>query len=54
MVILNVDEFYNGLKIQLERMDSEGFFPHALSEYLFFAETPKGAMAYMEDAVGLR
>jgi hypothetical protein len=32
-------------------MDREGFFPHALAEYLFFSSSPRGAMEHIEQAV---
>lgn len=48
IVFLNTDGFYDGFKMQLERMDSEGFLPKTLSEYLFFASTPEEAMEYIE------
>ncbi|HJU15448.1 MAG TPA: TIGR00730 family Rossman fold protein [Stellaceae bacterium] len=51
VVFLNADGFYDGLSMQFERMDDEGFFPRALSEYLFFATTPEEAMAYIEKMV---
>src|SRR4029077_3873782 len=44
IVFINTDGFYDGLWTQFERMDREGFFPRALSEYLFFSNTPQGAM----------
>jgi uncharacterized protein (TIGR00730 family) len=47
IVFLNIDGFYDGFKTQLERMDREGFLPKALSEYLFFADTPQAAMEYI-------
>jgi hypothetical protein len=36
------------MRMQLERMDNEGFLPLALSEYLIFAETPLEAIDYVE------
>jgi uncharacterized protein (TIGR00730 family) len=48
IVFLNTAGFYNGFKTQLERMDAEGFLPRALSEFLFFADTPEVAMRYIE------
>jgi uncharacterized protein (TIGR00730 family) len=48
IVFLNTDGFYEGFKLQLERMDREGFLPSALSDYLFFADTPGEAMRYIE------
>lgn len=53
VVFLNVDGFYDGLNLQFERMDAEGFFPRALADYLFFATTAREAMAYIEHAVGV-
>lgn len=50
IVFINVSGFYDGLEMQFERMDSEGFFPRALSDYLFFATTAQEAMAYIENA----
>ncbi len=48
IVFLNTDGFYEGFKLQLERMNKEGFLPRALSELLFFADTPQDAMRYIE------
>lgn len=48
VVFLNTNGFYDGMKMQLERMDREGFLPKALSDYLFFAATPQEAIFYIE------
>lgn len=48
VVFLNIDGFYDGFKMQLERMDAEGFLPRALAEFLCFANTPEEAMRYIE------
>lgn len=48
VIFLNTAGFYDGFKLQLERMDAEGFLPRALSEFLFFAKTPEEAMRYIE------
>ncbi|MGH7037194.1 MAG: TIGR00730 family Rossman fold protein [Stellaceae bacterium] len=50
IVFLNIEGFYDGLSLQLERMDRERFLPRALSEYLFFATTAQEAMDYIESA----
>lgn len=52
-VILNTDNFYEGLKMQLERMEAEGFLRSAekvlpLKELVCFADTPEAAMKYIE------
>ena len=48
IVFLNTDGFYDGMKMQLERMDAEGFLPRALAELLYFASTPEDTMRYIE------
>lgn len=52
VVILNTDNFYEGLKLQIERMDREGFLKSSLGhpagfEWLYFAETPREAIEYI-------
>jgi len=47
VVILNTANFYEGLKIQLERMERESFLQKKLEEFLFFATTPKEAINYI-------
>jgi uncharacterized protein (TIGR00730 family) len=54
VVILNVNGFYDGLRLQFERMDDEGFFPRQLSHYLFFATSAEEAMAYLSAAIAGR
>ena len=49
IVFLNTAGFYDGFKMQLNRMNDEGFLPGSLSDLLFFADTPEAAMAYIED-----
>ncbi len=48
IVILNTDNFYAGLKTQLERMEREGFLQKKLEEFLFFAKNPKEAIDYIK------
>jgi len=47
IVFLNTDGFYDGMKVQLQRMDAEGFLPRKLEELLYFADTPEDAMAHI-------
>lgn len=49
VVLLNAAGFYDGLKLQLQRMDAEGFLPLPLSDLVFFAEDGAAAMAYLEE-----
>jgi uncharacterized protein (TIGR00730 family) len=53
VVLLNTAGFYDGLKQQFHRMDAEGFLPRPLAELVFFAEEPVGALAYLEESLGI-
>ena len=48
VVVLNTDKFYEGLKIQLQRMEKDGFLNKPLDEFLFFADTPQEAIDYIK------
>ncbi|TYB64249.1 TIGR00730 family Rossman fold protein [Nonomuraea sp. PA05] len=54
VVLLNTAGFYDGLKEQFRRMEDEGFLPRPLTDLVFFAEEPVGAMAYLEESLGMR
>ncbi|MEV4068696.1 TIGR00730 family Rossman fold protein [Nonomuraea fuscirosea] len=54
VVLLNTAGFYDGLKQQFRRMEDEGFLPRPLTDLVFFAEEPVGAMAYLEESSGVR
>ncbi|MFD6323187.1 TIGR00730 family Rossman fold protein [Streptomyces sp. NPDC058442] len=53
VVLLNTAGFYDGLKTQFRRMEDEGFLPRALTDLVFFAEEPAGALAYLEESQGI-
>lgn len=53
VVLLNTAGFYDGLKEQFQRMETEGFLPLPLTELVFFAEDGVGALAYLEEQAGL-
>ena len=49
IIVLNTDGFYDGMKVQLERMEAEGFLmsgkePRPLKELVYFADTPEEVM----------
>lgn len=48
IVFLNTNHFYEGLKLQLERMQADGFLTRPLGEFTHFADTPEDAMRYIE------
>ncbi len=47
VVILNTENFYEGLKMQMQKMDEEGFLPKKLEEFVYFAATPIDAIDYI-------
>ncbi|MFG3157701.1 TIGR00730 family Rossman fold protein [Streptomyces sp. NPDC048219] len=53
VVLLNTAGFYDGLREQFRRMEDEGFLPRPLTELVFFAEEPVGALAYLEESQGV-
>ncbi|MET9257815.1 TIGR00730 family Rossman fold protein [Streptomyces sp. NPDC048182] len=53
VVLLNTAGFYDGLKEQFRRMEDEGFLPRPLTELVFFAEEPVGALAHLEESQGV-
>ncbi|MFI5657639.1 TIGR00730 family Rossman fold protein [Streptomyces sp. NPDC051684] len=53
IVLLNSEGFYDGLKEQFRRMEDEGFLPIPLTDLVFFAEEPVGALAYLEESRGI-
>lgn len=52
VVLLNTAGFYDGLILQLRRMDEQGFLPMPLAELVFVADTGAGALAYLQKSVG--
>ncbi|WP_329455508.1 TIGR00730 family Rossman fold protein [Streptomyces sp. NBC_01497] len=53
VVLLNTEGFYDGLKRQFQRMDEEGFLPVPLTDLVFFAQDGVGALAYLEESMGI-
>ena len=51
IVLLNTDNFYDGLKTQLEKMKNEGFLHKPLDELIYFAETPQEAIDYINTSL---
>jgi len=44
IVLLNTDNFYEGLRIQLIKMEAENFLPLKLSDLVTFVDTPQEAL----------
>lgn len=48
VLVLNTDRFYEGLELQLRRMEKEGFFWHPLDEYVTFVEAPEAIIEHIQ------
>jgi uncharacterized protein (TIGR00730 family) len=51
VLLLNTAGFYDGLIIQLRRMEDEGFLPVPVAELVYFADEGADALAYLEEIV---
>jgi len=51
VVLLNTAGFYDGLMIQLRRMEEDGFLPVPLAELVHFADEGADALAYLDEIV---
>ena len=47
VVLLNTAGFYDGLTLQLQRMEADGFLPVALAELVFLADDGASALAHL-------
>ena len=52
VVLLNTAGFYDGLTLQLRRMEDEGFLPVPLTELVFITDDDAGALDYLEASGG--
>ena len=52
VVLLNTAGFYDGLTIQLRRMEQEGFLPVPMTDLVFIADDGATALAYLEGQIG--
>lgn len=48
IIILNSDGFYEGLRMQLSKMESEGFLPKPLAELIAFIDTPEAIRKHIK------
>lgn len=53
IIILDTDNFYKGLKLQLQHMAERGFLPGSsqVEEWVVFADTPRGVLDLIMKAV---
>ena len=47
VVVLNSDNFYEGLKVQLQKMKDDGFLPRQLDKLIYFADKPQEVFDYI-------
>jgi len=48
-IIINTDNFYSGLKQQLQKMHGEGFLNENVVKSVYFADTPEDAMRHINE-----
>jgi uncharacterized protein (TIGR00730 family) len=51
IVILNTNGFYDGLVLQLRRMEDDGFLPMPLAKLVFITDGGADALAYIETSI---
>lgn len=51
VVLLNTAGFYDGLMLQLRRMEDEGFLPVSLADLVHSADDAAGAIAYLDRVI---
>jgi hypothetical protein len=54
VVLLNTAGFYDGLTLQLQRMEDEGFLPVPLADLVLITDDNVHALAHLEESVGTR
>jgi len=47
IVILNTENFYEGLKVQLQKMKDDGFIEKNLDDLVYFADTPEEVFTHL-------
>ncbi|HET7666553.1 MAG TPA: TIGR00730 family Rossman fold protein [Mycobacterium sp.] len=54
VVLLNTAGFYDGLILQLQRMEREGFLPLPLAELVYVTDDGARALTYLEESMSAR
>src|SRR3989338_2322230 len=47
VLVLNTANFYDGLKMQLQKMKERGFIKRPLDELIHFSDTPRDALSFL-------
>jgi uncharacterized protein (TIGR00730 family) len=48
IIILNTENFYEGLKVQIQKMYDDKLITKTIAELLYFADTPQQAIEYID------
>lgn len=51
IIVLNTENFYKGLKVQLQKMRDDGFLIRPLDELIYFADTPEEVIEYLNKSL---
>ncbi len=49
IVFLNTENFYEGIRVQLQKMKDDGFVNKTVEELVHFADTPTAAIEYIDE-----
>ncbi|MBI4080386.1 MAG: TIGR00730 family Rossman fold protein [Candidatus Levybacteria bacterium] len=49
IVVLNTENFYEGLKVQLQKMKDDGFLTKPLDDLIYFADQPEEAITFINE-----
>lgn len=51
IIFLNTDNFYEGLKIQLQKMKADGFISNNVEELVYFADSPQEVIDHVNSSI---
>ncbi len=52
IVVLNTDNFYDGYRLQMQRMSDEKMLKYPIEDFVYFADTPEDAVKYINRFAG--
>lgn len=54
VILINLDGFFDGFKMQLDTMRSAGFIPEPINQYIDIVETPEHALQIIKSFYGIK
>jgi uncharacterized protein (TIGR00730 family) len=48
IVVLNTENFYEGLKVQMQKMKDDGFITKPIEDLIYFADKPEEVIAFIQ------